>query len=216
MALIASGFIVVLQFLLFLVLGAALAVFYEGAAIPGDQVFPRYIVEGLPPGLSGLLLAAIFAAAMSTLSSSLNSLASSTVFDLFRRHRTTAEDEPEDREDRTGVEELKKGRLSTLLWAGVLIGGAMLFRSTDHPVVEIGLSIASVTYGGFLGTFFLGRFTTAPGPRAAVAAMLTGILTAGALVLFTGIFWVWLVPCGCAASFTVGLILGRVPGFETA
>ena len=52
--------------------------------IPSDHVFPRFIVEGLPPGLSGLLLAAIFAAAMSTLSSSLNSLASSTVLDLVR------------------------------------------------------------------------------------------------------------------------------------
>ena len=214
MALIASGVIVVLQFLLFLILGSALAVFYEGAAIPTDQVFPRYIVEGLPPGLSGLLLAAIFAAAMSTLSSSLNSLASSTVFDLFRSPRKPRDDSGSGTAD--GADNLRRGRLSTLLWAAVLVGGAMLFRSTDHPVVEIGLSIASVTYGGFLGTFFLGRFTTTPGPRAAVAALLTGILTAGALVLFTGIFWVWLVPCGCAASFAAGLVLSRVPGFEAA
>jgi len=209
MALIASGFIVVLQFLFFLLLGSALAVFYEGAAIPTDQVFPRYIVEGLPPGLSGLLLAAIFAAAMSTLSSSLNSLASSTVFDLFRSRR----DLPGDDQERDSSD-LRRGRLSTLVWAGVLVGGAMLFRTTDNPVVEIGLAIASVTYGGFLGTFFLGRFTTTPGPRAAVAALLAGVVTAGALVLFTGIFWVWLVPFGCAASFTTGWILGHVPGFE--
>ncbi len=209
MALIASGFIVVLQFLLFLMLGSALAVFYEGAAIPTDQVFPRYILEGLPPGLSGLLLAAIFAAAMSTLSSSLNSLASSTIFDLFRPRRGSSD------ADRSGDGDgLRRGRLTTLFWAGVLVGGAMLFRSTDNPVVELGLSIASVTYGGFLGTFLLGRFTTRPGPRAAVAALLTGVVTAGALILFTGIFWVWLVPFGCATSFATGLILSRVPGFE--
>jgi len=209
MALIASGFIVVLQFLLFLILGAALAVFYEGAAIPTDQVFPRYIVEGLPPGLSGLLLAAIFAAAMSTLSSSLNSLASSTVFDLFRPRR-----DPPGGDQARDADDLRRGRRSTLVWAGVLVGGAMLFRTTDSPVVEIGLAIASVTYGGFLGTFFLGRFTTVPGPRSAVAALLAGVITAGALILFTDIFWVWLVPFGCAVSFTTGWILGHVPGFE--
>jgi SSS family transporter len=215
LALIASGVIVVFQFLLFLMLGSALAAFYEGAPIPTDQVFPRYILEGLPPGLSGLLLAAIFAAAMSTLSSSLNSLASSTVFDLFRsRNRSTAADRTGDGEQPGGGDDLRRGRLITLVWAGVLVGGAMLFRSTDNPVVELGLSIASVTYGGFLGTFLLGRFTTRPGPRAAVASLLAGVVTAGALVLFTGIFWVWLVPFGCATSFAAGLILSRIPGFE--
>lgn len=203
-ALIASGFIVVLQFALFLILGSALFLFYQGASMPSDQVFPRFIVEDLPPGLSGLLLAAIFAAAMSTLSSSLNSLASSTVFDLFRRKgRGVGENAL------SGVEELKQGRLATLFWAVVLVGGAMLFRSTENPVVEIGLAIASVTYGGFLGTFLLGRLTSRPGQTAATCSLLTGVLTAGAIALFTDLFWVWLVPIGCTASFIAGWLLGR-------
>lgn len=194
-ALIASGFLVVLQFLLFLVLGAALYVVYAGAPMPGDEVFARFIVEGLPAGLSGLLLAAIFAAAMSTLSSSLNALASSTVLDLGKR----------------GEEErgLGSSRLSTLFWALVLVGFAMLFRSQENPVVEVGLSIASVTYGGFLGVFLLGRLTRTPSSWAAVAALVTGVTTGALLALFSGIFWVWLVPLGCAASLLAGLLVSR-------
>lgn len=219
-ALIASGFIVVLQFAFFLILGASLYVFYRGASMPSDQVFPRYIVEGLPPGLSGLLLAAIFAAAMSTLSSSLNSLASSTVFDLLRPRRAGiagSEGAAGDEEDAGGAGadssdagDLKRGRLTTLIWAAVLVGGAMLYRSTENPVVEIGLAIASVTYGGFLGTFLLGRFTARPGSRAAVCAMVAGVLTGAFLALFTSVFWVWLVPLGCGASFATGWIAGRL------
>ncbi|MFO7768080.1 MAG: sodium:solute symporter [bacterium] len=197
-ALIASGVLVVLQFLLFLVLGAALYAAYGGVPMIGDEVFPRFIVEGLPAGLSGLLLAAIFAAAMSTLSSSLNALASSTVLDLGRRRQG--------QQDR----ELGRGRLATLFWALVLVGFAMLFRSQDNPVVEVGLAIASVTYGGFLGVFLLGRLTRRPGQRAAVAAMGAGVLTGTLLALFSGIFWVWLVPLGCGVSLLTGLLAARL------
>jgi Na+/proline symporter len=199
-ALIASGGMVVLQFILFLLLGAGIHALYGGVSIPSDEVFARFIVRDLPPGLAGLMLAAIFAAAMSTLSSSLNSLASSTVLDLFRRK---------------GVEDeqaLRRGRRSTLFWAAVLVGGALLFRSTDNPVVEVGLAIASVTYGGFLGTFLLGRMTTTVGPRAAVGAMAGGVIGAGTVVLFASLFWVWLVPIGCTVSVLTGLILSRIPG----
>ena len=200
-ALITSGFVVVLQFALFLVLGSALFAWFGGEPMSSsDDVFPRFIVEALPAGLRGLMLAAIFAAAMSTLSSSLNSLASSTVFDLLRGTRAE------------GRDDLQRGRRATLVWALVLIGGAMLFRSRENPVVEMGLAIASVTYGGFLGTFLLGRLTTRPGPKAAVAAMAGGVVGAGALVLFANIFWVWLVPLGCVVSMSVGLLLSRLPG----
>jgi SSS family transporter len=201
-ALIASGVLVVLQFLLFLLLGTAIFAAWGGLQMPSDEVFPRFIVQEMPPGLAGLMLAAIFAAAMSTLSSSLNSLASSTVLDLFRRGESGGADEAS----------LRSGRRSTLFWAVVLVGGALLFRSTDNPVVEVGLAIASVTYGGFLGTFLLGRLTAAPGPKAAVVAMAGGVACAGSVVLFASLFWIWLVPIGCAASFAIGLLLQHLPG----
>ena len=88
-AIILSGFVVFLQFTLFLLIGVMLFAYYQtGATKPvlesNDQVFPFFIVRQLPHGVSGLVIAAIFAAAMSNLSGSLNSLSSSTVLDFYR------------------------------------------------------------------------------------------------------------------------------------
>ena len=91
-ALIASGFVVVVQFAIFLVVGLALWGWYDHATPAAlgltrdDEIFPKFIIEGLPAGVSGLLLAGILAAAMSTLSSSLSALSSSTVTDLSLIH----------------------------------------------------------------------------------------------------------------------------------
>jgi SSS family solute:Na+ symporter len=197
-ALIVSGFLVLVQFLVFLILGATLYVAFGGAPMASDEVFPRFIIERLPAGLAGLVLAAIFAAAMSTLSSSLNALSSSTVLDLFRRR-----DESDD-------DQLRRGRRTTLFWAVVLVGGAMLFHSTDNPVVELGLSIASVTYGGFLAAFLLGRLTSRGGPAAAVAALIVGSGTGAVLWIGGFVFWVWLVPAGCLAGLLVGWLVAWI------
>ena len=89
-ALIGSGLVVILQFALFLVIGLFLYSFYEAQTpealglTTNDEIFAKFIVEQLPAGISGLIVAALFAAAMSSLSSSLNSLASSTTFDLLK------------------------------------------------------------------------------------------------------------------------------------
>ena len=154
-AVIGSALLVMLQFALFLFVGLLLWSYYRGATPAelglsrGDEIFPRYIIEGLPAGVSGLLLAGIIAAAMSTLSSSLNSLASSSMLDLYQRFRKAPlEDE----------RALKISRALTLFWGAVLVGFASLFESTENPVVELGLTIASFTYGGLLGVFLLGIF----------------------------------------------------------
>lgn len=152
-ALIGSAFVVMFQFALFLLVGLLLWSYYGGAAVAelgltrGDEVFPKFIIEGLPPGVSGLILAGIVAAAMSTLSSSLNALASSTVFDLYERvaKRTVSEQRA-----------LRTSRLLTLVWGLVFIGFATLFEDQQNPVVELGLAIATFTYGGLLGAFLLG------------------------------------------------------------
>lgn len=152
-ALIGSGIVVMVQFALFLLVGLLLWSRYQGASIGelgltrGDEIFPKFIIEGLPPGVSGLLLAGIVAAAMSTLSSSLNSLASSTMLDLYERIKGAAM--PEDRA-------LRASRLFTLLWGIVFIFFASLFQDEQNPVIELGLAIASFTYGGLLGVFLLG------------------------------------------------------------
>jgi len=185
-AIIGSALVVMLQFALFLGVGLLLWVHYDGASVDalglqrGDEVFPKYIIEGLPPGLSGLILAGIVAAAMSSLSSSLNALASSSVNDLYERIAG---------ETLNGNRGLLISRLLTLFWGVVFIGFASLFQDSNNPVVELGLSIASFTYGGLLGTFLLGLWH----PRTRqLDAMVAFVATIGTMVLV--IFGVWHSP----------------------
>jgi len=154
-ALITSGVLVIFQFALFLTIGLMLYAFYKGQAIGGsfvskpDEIFPKFIVEQLPAGLSGIIIAGVFAAAMSTLSGSLNSLASSSMLDIYKS-RFGQNNSPQ--------KDLFISRVITAVWGIIFIGGAMLFKDKNNPVVELGLAIASFTYGGLLGTFLMGVF----------------------------------------------------------
>ncbi len=169
-ALITSGVLVILQFALFLIVGLMLYAYYGAQAIgsgsgfitSSDQLFPKFIVEELPSGLSGIIIAGVFAAAMSTLSGSLNSLASSTMLDLYKPHFG---------KDNSPAKDLQISRIMTAVWGFIFIGGAMIFRDKDHPVVELGLSIASFTYGGLLGAFLLGVLFKQVREKAALYAM---------------------------------------------
>ncbi len=152
-ALVGSAILVMVQFALFLIIGLLLWSYYQGAPLDdigvsrGDEIFPKFIVEGLPPGVSGLLLAGIIAAAMSTLSSSINSLASSSMLDLYERFSKSRHEEKQS---------LFISRMLTFGWGVVLVGFASLFENTSNPVVELGLTVASFTYGSLLGVFLLG------------------------------------------------------------
>ena len=185
-ALVGSALIVTVQFALFLFVGLLLWSYYEGASLAelglsrGDEVFPKYIIEGLPPGLSGLILAGIIAAAMSTLSSSLNSLASSSMMDLYERLKGKAIE---------ARKALAISRWLTLFWGIVFIGFASLFEDTQNPVVELGLAIASFTYGGLLGVFLLGLLNKTTRQIDAVIAFFITI----AFMIFV-IFGVWYSP----------------------
>lgn len=197
-ALIGSGFMVMAQFAAFLGVGLLLWAYYGGVPVSelgltrGDEVFPKFIIEGMPPGVSGLLLAGIIAAAMSTLSSSLNALASSTVFDIlayFRVRRGISE-------TRTDAGDLRTSRLATLFWGLVFVGFANLFQDQQNPVVELGLAIASFTYGGLLGAFLLGMVN---GRTQAFDAGLA--LIASVVIMTFVIFGVWHGPEGWVFVF---------------
>ncbi len=225
-ALITSGFLVMGQFALFLFVGLLLWVHYGGVPVQelglerADELFPKYLVEGLPPGLSGLILAGIIAAAMSTLSSSLNSLASSSLFDLYQRlGGKPLSDE----------HTLRLSRWLTGFWGVVFIGFAMLFTSTENPIVELGLSIASFTYGGLLGIFLLGLLNARPNQQDGIIAFLIAIVSLfviakgvwfnpddgwmlklmlrGAPEGFSPIGWPWYVAIGSAITLAVGSLL---------
>lgn len=190
-AMIASGVVVIFQFALFMLLGLFIHQLIKGAAFArSDEILPYFIINHLPPGVRGLMLAGIFAAAMSTLSSSINSLSSSTVVDLLET-------------DRKAMDESRKVRFSrmiSLVWGAVIIGISLLLQNTTNPLVEVGLSIASVTYGGMAGIFLLGRFTKRFDDRAAVAGVLISIGVNIFIAFFTSIFWLWYVVIGAVVS----------------
>jgi len=174
-----SGIVVMLQFALFLIIGLLLYSFYEGLSAEQlglattDEIFAKFIVEQLPAGISGLIVAALFAAAMSSLSSSLNSLASSSTFDLYKPYFGKTNSKKKD---------LKISRLFTIAWGVVLTASAMFFailqlQEGDRPaVVELGLGIASYTYGGLLGAFLLGMFFEKPNSKDALIGFFAGLI----------------------------------------
>ncbi|GMQ83110.1 MAG: sodium:solute symporter [Rhodothermia bacterium] len=182
-ALIGSAFIVMVQFVLFLLVGSLLWVYYGGVGISelglsrGDEVFPKFIIDGLPPGVSGLVLAGILAAAMSTLSSSLNALASSTLMDVMS-HIKRWKISPES--------ELKASRWLTLFWGVVFMFFATLFEDLQNPVVELGLSIASFTYGALLGAFLLGMLNKRAKESDAIFSFAVSVVT---MILIIFGFW---------------------------
>lgn len=197
-ALIGSGVAVLLQFAMFLTIGLGLWAYYGGQAFAApDRIFPTFIIEGMPAGLTGIVIAAILAAAMSTVSGSLNALAAVTLHDIW----TPLKGAPD------AARGLALSRRFTLFWGLVLVGGALLYRAEGTPVVVIALSIASFTYGGLLGGFFLALIWPRAIQRDAIVGMAVGIFTMS-LVVFgkTGIAWPWFVLIGTAVTLTVGIL----------
>jgi SSS family transporter len=205
-ALFSSWVVIFVQFTLFLIVGVCLFTLYKdhGWTPPAvtDSIYPRFIWDRLPPGLSGLLIAAILAAAMSNLSAALNSLASTTVMD-FLRPLSEAE---------RGVDEslwLRRARLATVAWGVILAGVALLARNWGG-VLQAGLSIASIIYGSLLGVFLLGLLTRRVGEIAAMWGMVAGL----ALMLYvrfaTPIAFTWYVLIGTSMTFLTGILASFV------
>src|ERR1700723_1077161 len=152
MALLSSGVWVFFQFALFLIVGVMLWAYYRVPSASfgrADRIYPTFIVSRMPHGISGLLIAAILAAAMSNLSAALNSLSSSTMMDFYLRLRPAA----------TEATRLRWARLATVAWALVLFALAVLALHRVGRVIEVGLQIASIAYGALLGVFLLGVLT---------------------------------------------------------
>jgi SSS family solute:Na+ symporter len=196
-ALLSSGVAILFQFALFLIVGVMLWAYYRvPSAIFGkpDRIYPTFIVSQMPHGISGLLIAAILAAAMSNLSAALNSLSSSTIMDFLLRLR------PQTDERRR----MRLSRLATFYWALVLFGLAVLALQKVGRVVEVGLQIASVAYGALLGVFLLGVLTRRANQRGAMVGMLVGFSVGLYLWQGTHVPWTWWVPLGTAVTFGIG------------
>ncbi|HEX9755005.1 MAG TPA: sodium:solute symporter [Gemmatimonadales bacterium] len=216
LALVGSGGVVIGQFLLFLLVGSA--IWAAGRApedLLPDMIFPRFILEQLPIGVRGLMIAGILAAAMSTISSSINALASSVTYDFYAPR--TGRSEP--------AHLLRVGRLVSGLWGVGLTVAALGFagsaRRMDTPVVVLALSIASITYGALLGTYILAaKWSPAAGRDVVVAATVSMVVMLvvvfarplaeaglGWLAPVGRLAWPWYVPLGTALTVGVGLTL---------
>ncbi len=220
-ALVGSGVMVIFQFLLFLLIGSAIwAAGLAPDGTPADQLFPRFVIDHLPVGLAGLVIAGILAAAMGTHSSAINSLASSVTHDLYAGW--TGKRDP--------VHLLHVGRRFSAVWGMVLILLALFFHfyseQGDTPVVVLALSIASVTGGGLLGTYILaGRWPRATGRDAIGALMMTVavmlvVIFARRLSADPGFEWLapagrlawpWYVPLGTLLTLAGGVTLSLIP-----
>jgi solute:Na+ symporter, SSS family len=193
-ALLASGVVILFQFALFLVIGVMLFVFAQHVSLGAagsdpDKIYPSFIVHHLPVGLTGIILASIFAIAMSNASGSLNSLASSSIMDLSVRRGEMA------------ATSLMRSRRMTLIW-GVVLGALGLVKW--GPVLVAGLTIASITYGGLLGVFLLGTWNRHANERGALTGFVVGIATMILVRMETPLAWTWYVLVGTAITFAVG------------
>jgi Na+/proline symporter len=218
-AIIGSGFVVFAQFTLFLMVGLGLWSYYQGRTFDTpDAIFPTFIVEQMPNGLLGLIVAAVVAATMSTHSGAINALAATTTHDIYMPLSGRKADDPET---------FRVGRLFALGWGIVLTGGALLFPEGRTPVVVIALSIASFTYGALLGGFFLGIFVKRAVQRDAIVGMSVGIAVM-AFVVFAkqlsaaypsmastlgplgNIAWPWYVLIGTTITVSSGALSSYV------
>lgn len=207
-AIIASGLVVLVQFALFLLLGVALAAFYTivspQAFRHNDQVFASYIVDFMPIGLVGLTLAAVFAAAMSTLSSSLNSSAAAVVSDFIARER-----ESEDVEKSSG-RLLAASRIATICFGVVQIIIGIGASYVSKSVVGDALAIAGFTAGILLGVFLLGAATKSANEFGVVVAIGTAIGALAFLRFQTSVAWPWYPVVGCLTTVGVGWFTSRI------
>lgn len=209
-AIVTSGFIVFAQFVLFLGIGIMLFAYYQHAPRPAlttnDEIFPAFIVSTLPHGISGLVIAAIFAAAMSNLSGSLNSLASTTMIDFYQPLRGAKIGE---------ARLLMLSRWCTAGWGLVLIAIAILARGWGS-VFTAGLTVASIVYGPMLGAFLLGVLTS----RATAAGAIAGMsVSAGTMLVVwwtTKLAWTWYVLAGAAVCVGIGYLVSLAPSRGTA
>jgi len=204
-ALFASWFVICFQFTLFLMIGVLLFVYRTDAHLPApaapDRIYPEFVWQHLPIGVAGLVMAAIIAAGMSNLSAALNSLASTTIMDLYRPWAKPRED----------AYFLRLARWSTLAWGCILFAVGLLARHWGS-VLEAGLTIASILYGSLLGVFLLGILVRSVREPAAIAGMLAGLITMLFVRFGTHIAFTWYVLIGSVATFTTGVVTAALLG----
>lgn len=192
-SMIGSGIFVFFQFGLFLLAGSLIFVFFDGIEIQKDREFSKFILEIVPIGLKGILLAGVLSAAMSTLSSSMNALASSTIIDWLKLKE----------------HHISKMRIVSAFWGLILMFIALMFDESDEAIVMVGFKIASYTYGGLLLLFLFLKTDIIKNSNSVVIGFLIAILSVFVLS-HIGFAWTWFVLLSSLIGFTSAFLYEKI------
>ncbi len=207
-ALLASGGIVLFQFTVFLLIGVLLYVFAQHTPLLAmgerkDRILPLFVVREMPAGMAGFVLASIVAVAMSNASGALNSLAASSVLDFSKLRGQSA----------NAARSLRLSRGMTLVWGLVLMGFGLVKWG---PLLETGLTVASLPFGSLLGLFLLGTLDRRANARGALAGMIAGLAAILSVFRFTNVAFTWYVMIGATVTFVTGVVASRFSADDTS
>jgi len=215
-ALLLSALIIFPLFVIFLLTGALLWVYYQQfpPAIPipattagvskDDYIYPIFILTAVPPVLKGFLIVAILSAAMSSVSSALAALASVSTMDLMRGLW---------RVERSEKDLLKFSRYSTLYWAVALIGVAYASREVPF-VLNAAFALTGLTSGAMLGGLLTALFTKKGSAAPVIIGMVTSLVVMIVVQLETNIAWPWFTLIGASVTMPVAVLLRAILSVE--
>jgi SSS family solute:Na+ symporter len=197
--LILSGFIVFVQFVLFLAIGIMLARYYQDVPLPRplqrpDEILPLFVVSELANGLAGFIIAAIIAAALSP---SLNAMAATTVSDFYLPYVNPDADQ---------ATQMRVSKQATVAWGIVQLAVAILAQFLNDSVLNAGLAVLSFASGSVLGAFLLGTLAPAVRERDTLAGMIAGLIVMTAVWWGTSIGFTWYVLIGAVTTCVVALL----------
>ncbi|HMQ05126.1 MAG TPA: sodium:solute symporter [Pyrinomonadaceae bacterium] len=170
-----------------------------------NYVFPTFILQNMPIGIIGLLIAAIFAAAMSSISSELNALATATTIDFYRRLF---------RPEGTDPHLILVGRLATFMW-GIFACIVAIFATNLGSLIEVVNRFGSFFYGSLLGVFVLAFIVRRANARGAFFGLLFGISSVWIASWFTNIEFLWFNVIGCLVTVAAGYLISLSSSNET-
>jgi Na+/proline symporter len=200
--LVLSGFIVFAQFVVFLLIGVMLFVYYQQTPLPqpltrNDEILPVFVVSSLTHGLAGFIVAAIVAAALSP---SLNAMAATTVNDFYLRYVRPQADQ---------TTQMRVSRLATVGWGIIQLAIAIGAQWMDRSVLDAGLAVLSFASGSVLGAFLLGTLMSNIGEREALIGMVAGLVVMTVVWWATPVAFTWYVFIGAATTCGIAWLLSK-------
>jgi SSS family transporter len=201
--LVLSGFIVFAQFVVFLLIGVMLFVYYQQTPLPqpltrNDEILPVFVVGSLTHGLAGFIVAAIVAAALSP---SLNAMAATTVNDFYLRFVNPRADQPA---------QMRVSKQATVAWGLVQLAIALGAQWMDRSVLDAGLAVLSFASGSVLGAFLMGTLMSGISERDALVGMAAGLIVMTIVWLWTAVAFTWYVFIGAVTTCVIAWLLARV------